>query len=201
MQPDSDTPSVNETTNREAAPESMQFGRAFPRILQAVWEADPVQGPVRVSKLNVTDAYHRGTVNPAQLGVFAYVISSAPGDEGTIIYINPVLPMGGVDSPKFFCAFSETLTDVVNALVDTDLHVLSYDAISKIPATGPGPPHTPESLAHIDFYMDDIISAVQGGPYRQHRVFEGTVCALKWIFPSLPEELKDSVNVKNLVAG
>ena len=70
-QPDSDTPSVNETTNRESAPELLQFGRTFPRILQAVWEADPVQGPVRVSKLDVTDAYHRGTVNLAQ--VYAFV--------------------------------------------------------------------------------------------------------------------------------
>ena len=64
-QPDSNTLSVNETTDREAAPESLQFGWAFPRILQAVWEADPIQGPVRVSKLDVTDTYHRGTVNPA----------------------------------------------------------------------------------------------------------------------------------------
>ena len=46
--PDYDTPNVNETTNREAAPELLQFGRAFPRILQAFWEADMVQGPVRV---------------------------------------------------------------------------------------------------------------------------------------------------------
>ena len=61
-QPDSDMPSVNDTTNREAAPELLQFGWAFPRILQAAWEADPVQGPVRVSKLDVTDTYHRVTV-------------------------------------------------------------------------------------------------------------------------------------------
>ena len=47
-QPDSDTPSVNDTTNREASTESLQFGRALPRILQAVWEADLVQGLVRV---------------------------------------------------------------------------------------------------------------------------------------------------------
>ena len=35
-QPDSDTFSVNETTEREATLESLQFGRASPRILQAV---------------------------------------------------------------------------------------------------------------------------------------------------------------------
>ena len=44
--PDKETPSVNDTTDREIAPESMQFGRAFPRILQAIWEADPAEGPV-----------------------------------------------------------------------------------------------------------------------------------------------------------
>ena len=98
-------PSVNETTSREAAPEFLQFGLAFPRILQAVWEADPIQGPVRVSKLDVTDAYHRCTVNLAQVGVFVYVIPSAPGDEGKIICIGLVLTMGWVDSPKFSTRF------------------------------------------------------------------------------------------------
>ena len=64
VHPDSDTPSVNETTNRKAMLESLQLSRAFPCVLQAVWGADPVQGPVRVSKLDVTDAYHRCTVKP-----------------------------------------------------------------------------------------------------------------------------------------
>ena len=143
VQPISGTPSVDETTDREAAPESLQFGRAFPRILQAVWEADPVQGLVWVSKLGFIDVYHRSTVKPAQVGAFAYAIPSALGDEGKIICIDLVLSMGWVDSPKFFCAFLEMLTDVANALVDTDLPVPSYGAISDIPETSPGLPHTP----------------------------------------------------------
>ena len=89
--------SVNETTDREAAPELLQFGKTSPRILQEVWEADPIQGPVRVSKLEVTDTYHCGTVKPAQVGAFAYVIPLAPGDEGIFICIDLVLPMGWVD--------------------------------------------------------------------------------------------------------
>ena len=135
------------------------------------------------------------------MGAFAYIISSAPGDEGTIICIDLVLPMGWVDSPKFFCAFLETLADVANTLVDTDLPVPSYGAIYKIPATGPGPPHTPESLTNIDCYKDDVISAVQGGPDCQHRVFDGTVRSLKWIFPSLLGESKDLASVKKIVVG
>ena len=52
--------------------------------------------------------------------------------------------------------------------VDTDLPVPSYGAISEIPGTVPVPPHTPESLTHINCYMDDVISEVKGGPYLQH---------------------------------
>ena len=52
--------------------------------------------------MDVTDAYHRGTVKPAQAGAFAYVISSAPGDDGIYICTDMVLLMGWVDSPQLF---------------------------------------------------------------------------------------------------
>ena len=74
--------------------------------------------------------------------------------------------------PQFFYIFLVTLTDVANALVDIDLPVPSYGVISEIPAAGLGLLHTLDSLTHINFYMDEVISAVQGVPYRQHRVFE-----------------------------
>ena len=70
--------SVNDTTDREVAPELMQFGRDFPRILQEIWEVDPVEGPFRVSKLDVTDAYHRGTLRLSKVGAFTYVVPSVP---------------------------------------------------------------------------------------------------------------------------
>ena len=98
-----------------------------------------------------------------------------------------------VESPKFFCAFSETLTDVAITLVDTELPVPSYGATYKIPATGPPsplPPHTNESLNHINCYMDDVIYLVQGRADHQHRVFDITGHALKWLFSSLPGESK-----------
>ena len=94
-----------------------------------------------------------------------------------------------------------TLTDVANALIDTDLPVPAYGAISDLPSTGPVPPHTRRNLAHIDCYLNDIISVVQGGPERQHQVFNRKVCTLKCLFPSLPRESKDSVSVKKLLAG
>ena len=90
-----------------------------------------------MSKLDVTDAYHRVTVEPAQVGAFAYVIPSAPGDEGIFICIDLVLPMRWVDFPKFFWAFLETLTDVANTLVGSELPVPSYWAIYEVPSTKP----------------------------------------------------------------
>ena len=82
------------------------------------------------------------------MGTFNYVILLADGDNFIIICIDLVLPMGWVDSPKFFCTFLETLTDVVNALIHTSLLVLRYGAIAKIPDTGPGLTHTLNSLTH-----------------------------------------------------
>ena len=40
-----------------------------------------------------------------------------------------------------------------------------------------------------------------GGADQQHQVFNSTVRALKWIFPLLTGESKDSVLVKKLLAG
>ena len=87
-------------------------------------------------------------LRPYQVRAFAYVILFAVDDSCIIICIDMVLPMGWVDSPKFFCTFLETLTDVVNALIHTSLLVLRYGAIAKIPDTGPGLTHTLDSLTH-----------------------------------------------------
>ena len=88
-----------------------------------------------------------------------------------------------------------------NAPVDADLPVPAYGAISVLLTTDPAPTHTLERITYIDCYMDDVISAVQGVAERQHRVFDSTVCALKWISPLLPREAKYSVSGKNILAG
>ena len=76
--------------------------------------------------------HHRDILWLSQVGEFAYTIPSAPGDEGCIIYIDLVLTMGWVDSPKFFCTFLDTLKYVSNTLVDMELPSPSYGSISKI---------------------------------------------------------------------
>ena len=71
----------------------MQFGIAFLHILQAIWEADSKEGPVRVSKLGVTDAYHCSTLKPSQVGAFAYVVPLVPDDNVILICIDLFLPI------------------------------------------------------------------------------------------------------------
>ena len=127
----------------------MHFGRDFPRILRAIWDVDLEKGPVKVSKHDVADAYHRSTLKPFQVGVFSYVVPTVRDNDFILICIDLVLPMRWVDSPKFFCALSENLTDVANNLVDADLPVLAYRNISVIPPTEPFPPHTLAILTHI----------------------------------------------------
>ena len=84
----------------------MQSGRDFLCIHQAIWEADPEGGPVQFSKLDVTDTYHLGNLQPSQFGAFAYVAPLVPDDDVIIVCINLVFPMGWVESLKFFCTFS-----------------------------------------------------------------------------------------------
>ena len=135
------------------------------------------------------------------MGAFAYVVLLVLDDDVILIYINVVLPMVWVDSPKFFCIFSEILTDVANALVDADLPVLAYVEISTLPATEPSPP-TPHQASPISTTIWMTSSPwCRGGAERQHQVFESTARAIRWILPSLPREAKDSVSAKKLLDG
>ena len=74
-------PSVNNTSDSEVDLESMQFGCASPHIIQEIWDADPSKGPVRVPKIDITDAYHWETLRPAHVSAFSYVIPSVDDDD------------------------------------------------------------------------------------------------------------------------
>ena len=72
----------------------MNFGCAFTRIIQAIWEADPAEGPVRVSTINLTYSYHRSTLQPSQVGALTYVVKSGQDNDCIKNFIDMVLPMG-----------------------------------------------------------------------------------------------------------
>ena len=72
--PDDVTPAVNAYTDKYYAPNAMQFGAWIPCFLQNIWEADPSDGPVWLSKWDIYDAFHRCLLRPANIGAFTYVV-------------------------------------------------------------------------------------------------------------------------------
>ena len=131
---------------------SAQTNRVMPSVknttegdlpgVNAVWSGIPAHPPGNMGGIssgglspgfkNWRDGcvHHYSTHCPSEVGAFTYVIPSAPYDNNIIICIDLVLLMGWVDPPKFFCALLETLTDVVNTLVDTRAAWISMHPIN-----------------------------------------------------------------------
>ena len=92
----------------------MKFGACLPRFLPKIWEADPSDGPVWLSKWDISDAFHRYLLQLVDIGAFTYVVPPLPTDILTLLCIDLVLPMGWVNRPDMLCAASETVADVAN---------------------------------------------------------------------------------------
>ena len=50
------------------------------------------------------------------------------------------------------------IMDAVNTIVNTLITVPGYGAVIKIPKTGLGTMHTPDSLTHIYCYVENVIT-------------------------------------------
>ena len=92
--PDDFTPAINASTNKSTASDAMQFGACLPRFLQKILEADPLDGPVWFSKLEISDAFHQCLLRPGDIGAFTYVLPPLPTYISTLMCIDLVLPMG-----------------------------------------------------------------------------------------------------------
>ena len=195
--PDDSTPSVNASTIQTSNPNAIQFGSCLARLVQKIWEADPEEGPVLLSKWDVSDAFPRCPLRPSHVGAFAYVVPPVDKDPSTLLCIDLVLPMGWVSSPDLFCATSETTADIANAYcLDPSTPFCQYAPTKGVYHTTDSPPASPSRLQHTDVYMDDFISLTQGDPSQQTRVSELVLRAIKETYPSLPGEVKDSVSLK-----
>ena len=113
-----DTPAVNVSTDRSMAPQAMQFGPYLPLILQQIWETDPQDGPVYLSKWDISNTFQRCVLRPADVGTFSYVVPPLPSKNGINLCVGLVLPMVWASSPPFFCVASEMSADLDNAYLD-----------------------------------------------------------------------------------
>ena len=155
--PDDVTPTVNVSTNKSTAPNSMQFGAYLPRFLQNIWEADPSDGLMWISKWDISDAFHRCLLCPADIGAFTYGVPPLQTDTPNLLCIDLVMPMGWVKSPDMFCAASETVADIANGyLLDPTSAFESYPPTAGTYSLAPSPTASSARLQYIDVYLDDL---------------------------------------------
>ena len=104
---------VNDETCKMAPRDSMQFGKALHRILQALVDANPMHGPVHLLKVDIADGFYRIWLNIADIPKLACSIPPLYGDE-PLLALPLVLPMGWTESPPYFCTATETVADLTN---------------------------------------------------------------------------------------
>ena len=90
----------------------MQFGRTLHRILQKIIKANPRFGPVYLCKIDLADGFYRIWLLDRDIPKMAVTL---PMHNKHILAFPLVLPMGWKNSPPFFCAATETITDMTNA--------------------------------------------------------------------------------------
>ena len=91
----------------------MYFGRALPFILQEIWEAEPVHGPVYLSKLNAIETFYWGTLWTYQVSnIFSHITLSVANYGGIIICIDLLPPIGWVESINYFHYLYKMITNV-----------------------------------------------------------------------------------------
>ena len=151
-----------------------------PQIPSKIWEADPSEGPVWLSKWDISDEFHWCHLQAAHIGAFTYVVPPLPSDTEILLCIDLVLPMGWVNSSDMLCAASETVADMANGyILDPTSAFKIYPSTARKYSTEPAPTASSARLQCTEVYMDDLMSATQGDMKQQQRVSELTLRSLK----------------------
>jgi hypothetical protein len=221
---------LNDETLKLSHQEAMQFGRALERIIAKVVLADPRYGPVKVIKIDIADGFYRIRVRTEDIPKLGVIFPHKEG-EAPLVAFPLVLPMGWTESPPYFCAATETVTDIANDRMakwrNPPIHRLEAD--TQVDVTGEELPpvisSSPElgalevptdldpllacrrarQLAYIDVFVDDFLGAAQGNEARLNRVRRILMDSIDLIFR--PLEAGDSptrlepISVKKLRQG
>jgi len=112
-----DHPSVNESSNKDTAPQEAmkELGSVLPRLIYAAAMAPEAKGPILFAKFNIKDGYWRMNVEEGQEWNFAFVLPKLDPTEPTQIVVPSALQMGWSKSPPYFCAATEMARDVADA--------------------------------------------------------------------------------------
>ncbi len=163
---------VNATSLPIAPVQAMQFGKAFQRLMQRLVYCNKQFGPPLMAKLDLADGYYRVPLSPLAALELAVVL---PGDGPYqhLIGIPLSLPMGWTHSPPYFCAYTETITDIANASLHHPAlprHALEpvlqqfatmLDTKFQSSALLPLGAQSLPPLATVDVYLDDFMALAQ----------------------------------------
>lgn len=209
---------VNPATVR-LSPDSMQFGRALPRLLQRIYEADPAHGPVHMLKVDLSDGFYRVWITESDIPKLGVALPPGPNGEQLVAF--PLcLPMGWVESPPHFCAVTETVADLANDTLRLHRPVASSHPMDSLadstPPTYPslagavpmhlhGRPPRQGYLSYVDVYVDDFLGLSNGPPEERSRVRRALLEALDAVIRPLDEgdnsARKAPASIKKLAQG
>ena len=213
---------INNDTVPIAPRESMQFGRALPRILQTVVRADPRYGPVYLSKIDIADGFYRVWLQATDILKLGVALPTTPG-QPPLVAFPLALPMGWVESPPYFTTLTETACDLANNHLRArdERPRLTVHRLETVAATPPSDPvaaqekgrkcqtmrprmtgHPP--VAAVDVYVDDFILMAQTQSQRD-KVLRHTLHSIDEVFRPVqsqdPPHRKEPASVKKMLQG
>ena len=219
---------LNKETLKLAPKDAMQFGKALERILSQIVNANPAHGPVQLIKVDIADGFYRVWLNLSDIPKLAVSIPSLKGEEPLLAF-PLVLPMGWTESPPYFCAATETVTDVANHRARNNwkppAHRLDEAADSTpadeqpvpvgsstqattstaLPDTIPNRAFKQRLLSRFDVFVDDFIGMGQGTKQRLTNLRRILLHTLDEVFrPLSPDDSpsrKEPASVKKLLQG
>jgi hypothetical protein len=220
---------LNDETLKLAPREAMQFGKALERILQAIVDANPKHGPVQLIKVDIADGFYRIWLNVHNIPKLAVAIPTLYGEE-PLLALPLVLPMGWTESPPYFCAATETVTDITNRrlanhwkppphrleeLADTqpeeplETEATVNAATKCVPLAISTRPHNRRThqrpLQKTDVFVDDFVAMAQGDKRQLSKVRRTLLHTLDEILRKLDalddEHRKEPASTKKLKQG
>jgi hypothetical protein len=208
------------------APNSLQFGHAFLRILQYLHHADTRRGPIYLAKVNIADAFMHVWLYAHHIPILAAILPAYPGETPLVVF-PMILPMGWVESPQYMYAVTKTIADTANRRLRDSYQSLVPHRLDKLADSRPSPTvsipdetrdHTslpaPKvrsrgpfqvPLNVVEVYMDDFILLSQLSPSERvatrQVLFECIDTVIQPLSPDNNPKRKEPNSVKKLLQG
>ena len=201
--------------------EAILFRGALMRILKKVLTVDPRLGPVYLSKVDLADTYMSLWVRMEDVPSVDFLIPKNTPSNTQLMRFHLFLPIGYIDSAPYFCMAKETVANLANEAISqkeqTYVHPLNMEAKyraandagvleAQADASWGNLPeeHRFAAKANVDFYPDDFISGVQGGPRERRQMLWHLFHQINRVFRPNKEadtNRKDPISLKNMGQG